>query len=360
MPSDQSIKRATDKPVGKSPVIQSSTQNEVQRTIAPTLSVVIPVYNEEGNIASLYERLVSSLSSIGQAWEVIFVDDGSTDKSFEQLSKLALNNQSLKVIRFVRNFGQTAALAAGIDYAQGKIIIPMDADLQNDPADIERLLNKLDEGYDVVSGWRKDRKDGLFLRLIPSWLANRLISTISGVRLHDYGCSLKAYRREVIKDVRLYGEMHRFVPIYASWMGAKVAEIPVTHHARQFGESKYGISRTLKVVLDLLTVKFLSSYFTKPIYLFGMAGIWSLFFSFCAFCYMVVLKYWYDTTFIETPLPILVAMFFMVGIQLILMGLLAELVMRTYHESQGKRIYVVKTALNLDNTQQNNASSYEN
>ncbi|HIN65424.1 MAG TPA: glycosyltransferase, partial [Candidatus Obscuribacterales bacterium] len=251
-------------------------------------------------------------------------------------------------VRFVRNFGQTAALSAGIDHAKGSIIIPMDADLQNDPADIDRLIEKLEEGYDCVSGWRKNRKDGLMLRLIPSWTANKIISVISGVPLHDYGCSLKAYRREVLEGVRLYGEMHRFVPIYATWMGAKVTEIPVNHYARQFGQSKYGINRTIKVVLDLITIKFMSSYLTKPIYIFGSAGLWSLVACAAAFVWMVVLKYGYGTSFIETPLPVIVSMFFMVGIQLILMGLLAEILVRTYHESQDKRVYTVKKKVNLD------------
>jgi glycosyltransferase involved in cell wall biosynthesis len=314
----------------------------------PDISVVIPVLNEEENVDRLLEKLQSSMALLGRSWEVIFIDDGSTDGSFEKLRGFAADDARIKVIKFVRNFGQTAALAAGIDYADGQVIIPMDADLQNDPADIKQLLNKLDEGYDVVSGWRKERQDEFFTRLIPSWTANKIISVISGVRLHDYGCSLKAYRREVIKDVRLYGEMHRFVPIYASWMGAKVAEIPVTHHARQAGVSKYGISRTFKVILDLMTVKFLSSYATKPIYVFGSAGLWSFVASFLGFGAMVVLKYWYHKSFVETPLPVLVTMFFMLGMQFILMGLLAELLMRTYHESQGKRIYIVKAELNTN------------
>ncbi len=312
----------------------------------PELSLVIPVYNEEENIDLLYEKLLFALSELGRAWEVVFIDDGSSDHSFEHLEKLALQDDRIKVVRFVRNFGQTAALAAGIDHSLGRIIIPMDADLQNDPADVKSLLTKMDEGYDVVSGWRKDRQDEFFTRLIPSWCANKIISTISGVRLHDYGCSLKAYRRSVVKNIRLYGEMHRFVPIYASWQGAKVAEIPVNHHARKFGKSKYGLSRTFKVVLDLITVKFMSSYFTKPIYVFGTAGICAIAVSIVGFAWMLILKYFYDTTFIETPLPVLVAMCFMVGIQFILMGLLAEILMRTYHESQGKRIYAVDTRLN--------------
>jgi glycosyltransferase involved in cell wall biosynthesis len=313
---------------------------------APELSIIVPVYNEQENVDHLLKQLRASLATLGRTWELILVDDGSVDGSFAKLQEHALLDSRVKVIQFVRNFGQTAALAAGIDLAQGEIIIPMDADLQNDPADIQILLDKLSEGYDVVSGWRKDRQDALLTRLIPSWVANKIISVISGVRLHDYGCSLKAYRRAVIKDVRLYGEMHRFVPIYASWMGAKVAEIPVNHHARAFGQSKYGISRTFKVILDLMTVKFLSTYATKPIYVFGAAGLWSFAVSFLTFGWMVVLKYWYHTSFVETPLPVLVAMFFMLGMQFILMGLLAELLMRTYHESQGKRIYIVKSAIN--------------
>ena len=312
------------------------------------LSLVIPVFNEEENIDRLFEKILEALGRLGHPWEVLFIDDGSTDSSYEKLEQIAKKDKRVKVVRFVRNFGQTAALAAGIKYASGDIIIPMDADLQNDPVDIERLLAKLDEGYDVVSGWRKDRKDDFIMRTIPSWSANKLISLISGVALHDYGCSLKAYRKEVLKDVRLYGEMHRFVPIYAYWAGAKVTEIPVTHHARTFGKSKYGIGRTINAVLDLMTINFLSNYVTKPIHIFGSAGIWCFILSFAAFGWMVVLKYFYGVTFIETPLPILVAMFFMVGVQFILMGLLAEIVVRTYYETQDKQIYVIKSAVNVD------------
>lgn len=330
-------------------VLTTAKTKEKAKTIASkSLSVVIPVFNEEDNIEALCSKTISSLNQLGHPWEIIFIDDGSTDTSYEKLEEIAYGQLSLKVIRFVRNFGQTAALAAGIDFAKGEIIIPMDADLQNDPADIGKLLDKLDEGYDVVSGWRKERHDEFITRLIPSWVANKIISIISGVQLHDYGCSLKVYRREVIQDVKLYGEMHRFVPIYASWEGAKVTEIPITHYARRFGKSKYGISRTFKVVLDMFTVKFLSSYFTKPIYVFGMAGFLCLGISLAAFAWMVVLKYFYNTTFVETPLPILVAMFFVVSIQFMLMGILAEIMMRTYHESQNKRIYKVKSALNTD------------
>lgn len=315
----------------------------------PALSVVIPVYNEEDNLKQLYEKIKSSIEPLRKSWELLLIDDGSSDNSYGILQELSAADPRLKVVRFVRNFGQTAALSAGIDFARGEIIIPMDADLQNDPADISRLLAKLDEGFDVVSGWRKDRKDEFFTRLLPSWMANKLISVISGVPLHDYGCSLKAYRHEVIKDVKLYGEMHRFVPIYATWMGAKVAEIPVTHYPRQFGKSKYGLSRTFKVVFDLITVKFLSAYATKPIHIFGFIGLGCFIMSVLGFTWMVYLKFFVtpSTSFIQTPLPVLVAMFFMLGVQFILMGLLAELMVRTYHESQDKRIYKVKSTLNI-------------
>lgn len=322
-------------------------KNTVYASGQPVLSVIVPVFNEEENVDILFRRLWDTLGELQQPYEVIFVDDGSTDNSFSKLSVLAQSDKRFKIVRFVKNFGQTAALSAGIDYATGEVIIPMDADLQNDPQDIKNLLNKLDEGYDVVSGWRKHRQDNLFTRLIPSWVANKLISIISGVSLHDYGCSLKAYRRQVIKDVRLYGEMHRFVPIYATWAGARVAEIPVRHYARKFGESKYGIFRTFKVLLDLLTIKFLSTYATKPIYVFGFAGLGSFGVSIALFGWMIVLKYCYHTTFVETPLPVLVAMFFMLGVQFVLMGLLAELMTRTYHESQGKRTYKISSMVNL-------------
>lgn len=329
-------------------LVTPGIKQEQSKVSNRTLSIVIPVFNEEENVDILCSKVIVVMNNLGYPWELIFIDDGSTDTSYAKLSHIAANHANIKVIRFVRNFGQTAALAAGIDYAEGEIIIPMDADMQNDPRDIEKLLAKIDEGFDVVSGWRKERKDELITRLVPSWLANKLISAISGVKLHDYGCSLKAYRRDIIKEVKLYGEMHRFVPIYASWEGAKVTEVPVNHYPRWFGKSKYGISRTFKVILDLLTVKFLSTYMTKPIYVFGSAGFISLAISIAAFIWMVILKYSYDTTFIETPLPILVAMFFMVGVQLILMGLLAEIMMRTYHEAQDKRIYKIKSAINMD------------
>ncbi len=317
---------------------------------APYLSLVIPVFNEEENLPILYGKLLENLAAIDAPWEAIFVDDGSTDNSFLELTKIAAKDQRIKVVKFSRNFGQTAGLAAGIDHSSGEVIVPLDADLQNDPKDIQMLVQKLAEGYDVVSGWRKDRHDALFSRKIPSWIANKIISVVSGVSLHDYGCSLKAYRRKILKDIRLYGEMHRFVPIYASWLGARVTELPVTHHPRTHGQSKYGISRTFKVVLDLITVKFMASCFTKPIYLFGSIGIGAILLSWAAFVWMVILKFWYHTTFIQTPLPVLSAMFFLVGVQCLLMGLLSEMLMRTYHESQGKSIYRVDEVVNLPPT----------
>lgn len=312
------------------------------------LSIIIPVCNEEDTLIELYNQLIDALKKIGCTWELVFVDDGSTDRSYEIIKDLWLKDSTVRVIKFARNYGKTPALSAGHDYSRGKIIIHIDADLQNDPKDLCRLLDKLNEGYDVVSGWRKKRHDELFLRLIPSWIANRLISRMTGVKLSDYGCCLKAYRREAIADVRLYGEMHRFVPIYASWLGAKVVEIPVIHHPRRFGKSKYGISRTFKVLLDLITVTFMSNYLTKPIYVFGSAGLLSLLGSFAAFTWMVILRFCYATHFIDTPLPVLVTMLFAVGVQLILMGLLAELLIRTYHESQGKRTYNIRTVLESD------------
>jgi glycosyltransferase involved in cell wall biosynthesis len=305
----------------------------------PRLSVIIPVYNEQDNVEELYERLATS---IGPDDEVIFVDDGSVDSTHDRLVHATANDARVRIIRFRRNFGQTAALSAGIDHAMGDIIVPMDGDLQNDPTDIPRLLEKIDEGYDVVSGWRIDRQDPLGRRL-PSQVANRIISWISGVRLHDYGCSLKAYRRDVLEDVRLYGEMHRFVPIYASWQGARVTELPVTHHPRTRGKSNYGIERTLKVVLDLIVVKFLSSYATKPIYVFGGFGIVSLLMAVLTFLWMLYYKITGLKDFVQTPLPLVVAMFLLVGCLGVLLGLVAELSVRTYYESQGKRTYAIRS-----------------
>lgn len=312
------------------------------------ISVIIPIYNEHDNIFPLYEKLASELPLLGRDFEVILVNDGSVDGSDELLAQVSAKDERFKVVNLRINFGQTAAMMAGIDYARGTIIVPMDGDLQNDPADVRRLIEKLDEGYEVVSGWRKDRQDAALRRNFPSRIANRLISWISGVHLHDYGCSLKAYHRDVIKGVKLYGEMHRFIPIYASWRGARVTEIPVTHRPRIHGTSKYGLERVAKVVLDLLVVKFLAKYATKPIYVFGGFGILTIGVSFISGFYAVYLKLFEGTSFIQTPLPLLTVMAFITGIMSILMGLLAELIMRTYYESQNKPVYLVKNTLNIE------------
>ena len=311
----------------------------------PEVSVFLPVYNEEPNLRPLHAKLDAALRALGRSAEIVYVDDGSTDDSLKILREIAEMDRRVRVVALRRNYGQTAAMAAGIDAARGKVLIPMDADLQNDPADIQRLLDKLDEGYDVVSGWRKNRKDKMVTRKLPSMIANRLISWIGGVPLHDYGCSLKAYRRESLQDVRLYGEMHRFIPIYASWAGARVTEIPVEHHARTMGKSKYGLSRTLKVVFDLMTIKFMASYQTKPIYVFGSFGMLAFAISLLAGLYAVFLKIIHKADFVQTPLPILTIVMFAVGVQFLLMGLLAEMLVRTYHESQAKAIYAVRERL---------------
>src|SRR5689334_10529193 len=316
---------------------------------APEVSVFLPVYNEEPNLRPLHAKLDAALRSLGRSAEIVYVDDGSTDDSLKILREIAALDPRVRVVALRRNYGQTAAMAAGIDAARGKVLIPMDADLQNDPADIRRLLEKLDEGYDVVSGWRKNRKDKMVTRKIPSMIANRLISWIGAVPLHDYGCSLKAYRRESLQDVRLYGEMHRFIPIYASWAGARVTEIPVEHHARTMGKSKYGLSRTIKVIFDLMTIKFMAEYHTKPIYVFGSFGMLAFAASIFAGLYAIFLKFanflglpQYHADFVETPLPVLSIVMFAISIQFFLMGLLAELLVRTYHESQDKAIYAVR------------------
>lgn len=316
---------------------------------APEISVFLPVYNEEPNLLPLHAKLDEALKSLDRSAEIVYVDDGSTDGSLKILREIAELDPRVRVVALRRNYGQTAAMAAGIDAASGKVLVPMDADLQNDPADIKRLLKKLDEGYDVVSGWRKNRKDKMITRKIPSMMANRLISWIGGVPLHDYGCSLKAYRRESLQDVRLYGEMHRFIPIYASWAGARVTEIPVEHHPRTMGKSKYGLSRTLKVVFDLMTIKFMASYQTKPIYVFGSFGMFAFAISFFAGLYAVFLKIFHKADFVQTPLPILTVVMFAVGVQFLLMGLLAEMLVRTYHESQAKAIYAVRERLGFRN-----------
>ncbi|MGI8836254.1 MAG: glycosyltransferase family 2 protein [Pyrinomonadaceae bacterium] len=319
--------------------------------VKPEVSVFLPVYNEEPNLLPLQAKLDEALQSLGRSAEIIYVDDGSSDGSLNVLRQIARLDDRIRVVALKRNYGQTAAMAAGIDAAQGEVLIPMDADLQNDPADIIRLLDKMDEGYDVVSGWRKNRQDTLVTRKIPSMIANRLISWIGGVPLHDYGCSLKAYRRESLADVKLYGEMHRFIPIYAAWAGARVTEIPVTHHPRTMGQSKYGLSRTVKVIFDLITIKFMASYQTKPLYLFGWAGLLTFGVSLLSALLAALMKFagWpYHADFIQTPLPVMAMVMLVLGIQLFLMGLLAEMLVRTYHESQAKRIYAVRERVGFE------------
>jgi glycosyltransferase involved in cell wall biosynthesis len=329
-----------------------STELTVAGDKRPEVSVFLPVYNEEPNLLPLHAKLDDALKTLGRTSEIIYVDDGSNDGSLKVLRELARLDSRVRVVAFKRNYGQTAAMAAGIDAAKGEVLIPMDADLQNDPADIVRLLEKLDEGYDVVSGWRKNRQDKMITRKIPSMLANRLISWIGGVPLHDYGCSLKAYRRESLEDVRLYGEMHRFIPIYAAWAGARVTEIPVEHHARTMGKSKYGLSRTVKVVFDLITIKFMASYQTKPLYLFGWAGLLTFVVSLLSTLFAFLMKFasWpHHADFIQTPLPVVAMVTLVLGVQLFLMGLLAEMMVRTYHESQAKSIYAVREKIGFEN-----------
>jgi len=308
------------------------------------LSVIIPVYNEEESLPILYQTLCNTLQEATKDhWEVIFIDDGSTDNSLNILEQLAANLPShISVISLRRNFGQTTAIAAGIDHSTGEVIVLMDADLQNDPADILRMLEKIEQGYDVVSGWRINRQDTFITRTLPSQIANWLISFVTGVYLHDYGCTLKAYRREVITGFRLYGEMHRFIPAYANSFGAKMIELPVTHHPRKYGKTKYGLGRTIKVVLDLLTVKFLMSYAQKPIYLFGGAGMILVGLSLVTLLILIARRLWLDEHMIRSPLLLMSTMFFILGFQSILLGLLAEVLVRTYHESQHKPTYTIK------------------
>lgn len=310
------------------------------------LSLVIPVYNEKDNLPLLMNAIETALAPLQRTWEVIFVDDGSTDGSVDVLSSLAEKHpEHVRVVVFRRNFGQTAAIAAGIDHAEGGIIVLLDADLQNDPADIPMLLAKLDEGYDLVSGWRKDRKDNRFTRTIPSNLANGLISWVTGVRLHDYGCTLKAYRREALEGFRLYGEMHRFIPVFAHSVGAKITELPVRHHPRKFGAAKYGLERTVKVILDLFTVKFLLDYSHKPMRLFGGTGISLIGVSAILLAYLFIRRVFFLVSVLGSPFFQISVMLLILGFQSILMGLIAELLARTYHESQSKPTYTVRAVL---------------
>ena len=318
------------------------------------LSIAVAVYNEEESLPHLCAKLHDVLSKLGKSYEIVLVDDGSTDKSWAVMNEQANRYPNLKLVKFRRNYGQTAAMSAGIAESDGAVLVTLDADLQNDPADIPALLAKLDEGYDVVTGWRKNRQDAFINRKLPSMMANRLIGKLTGVQLHDYGCSLKAYRRDIIGQVRLYGEMHRFIPALCRWVGGTVTEIPVNHHARQFGTSKYGISRTLRVVLDLLTVKFLLTYSTRPIQVFGKIGLHFAAFALLlagvvgleallAVCGVMSTPWWGGLLLVKRPFWVITPLMFLgFALQFIVLGLLAELTTRTYHESQNKAIYDIR------------------
>jgi len=326
---------------------------EARSSVAPEVSIVVPVLNEQDNIRPLYEQITQTLTprqqqaGAGHNYEIIFIDDGSSDNSFAVLSQLQKADNKLRVIRFRKNFGQTAALSAGFTHARGKIIVAIDADLQNDPADIPKMIAKLNEGFDVVSGWRKKRHDNAITRLLPSVIANWLIAKITGVKLHDFGCTLKAYRREVLAETKLYGEMHRFIPALASWSGAKIAEMVVNHRPRTAGAAKYGLGRTLKVILDLITVKFLGSFSTKPIYIFGGMGLASALGAVVSGLAVLYQKFISASHLAmnRNPLLILTALLIAATIQFILMGLLAELLVRTYHESQNRPTYTIREIL---------------
>jgi dolichol-phosphate mannosyltransferase len=310
------------------------------------ISVIIPIYNERENVDALYMQLHPVLRGLDASHEIVFVNDGSTDGSAAELDALAALDRAVKVVHLRRNYGQTAAMMAAIQYSTGEIIVPMDGDLQNDPQDIPRLIEKLEEGYDVVSGWRVDRTEGMDRRL-PSRIANWMISKVSGVTLHDYGCTLKAYRRRFLENVRLYGEMHRFVPVYAAWEGGSVTELPVAHHPRLHGRSKYGLGRAPRVLLDLLVIRFLARSLDRPIQFFGRAGLYSFALAFIAGSYAIYLKVVEGVSFILTPLPVLVALLGLTGLMFVMMGLLAEIQSRIYFESQDKLPYAVRTTRNL-------------
>ena len=312
------------------------------------LSVVVPLYNEAANVAALHQEIKAALEGLDLTWEAVYVDDGSQDETFALLEEIARKDTRAVVVRLRKNFGQTAAMSAGFDHCQGKVVVTLDGDLQNDPKDIPKLLAQLNQGYDIAAGWRFDRQDPWLSRKLPSKLANGLISLITKVKLHDYGCTLKAFRREVIQNIRLYGEMHRFIPAIASWMGVKITEVPVNHRPRKAGKSKYGIGRTPRVVLDLITVKFLLSYATRPIQIFGLWGLAAGGVGFLLACYYTVQRLFFGMPLANKPGLILAVLLIFVGIQLISIGLLGEMQVRTYYETQSKATYTVRQVLNRD------------
>ncbi len=309
------------------------------------ISVVVPVYNERDNVKLLYEKIKDVMIKNGYDHEIIFVDDGSTDGTFDVLKEIAEKDKRFKVIRFRRNFGQTAAMAAGFDYAHGDIVVSMDGDLQNDPEDIPKLLEKIEEGYDVVSGWRKERQDEP-KRVFLSKVANKLISKITKVELHDYGCSLKAYRADIAKNLHMYGEMHRFIPALANIYGAKIAEIPVRHHPRKFGRSKYNLSRTFRVIVDLILVYFMQKFMTRPMHFFGIIGFFLAFLGFLIDGYLAVEKLFFGMNIGHRPLLLLGVLLILTGVNLLGIGIISEILTRIYYESQNKKIYTIKTILN--------------
>jgi glycosyltransferase involved in cell wall biosynthesis len=322
-------------------------QSSKDLTYRCDISIIMPIFNEEENIPIIYKELRDVLDNLKYTWEIIFINDGSFDNSEKIIREIASQDKNIKIINFRKNFGQTAAISAGIDFSKGDIIIPIDADLQNNPADIPKLIEKIEEGYDVVSGWRKNRKDKLISRRLPSWIANKIISLITKINLHDYGCTLKAYRREIIKGVKLYGEMHRFIPVYTYWMGGKITEVVVDHRPRIHGKSKYNIDRIFKVILDLITIEFLSSYVSKPIYLFGSCGLLCLIGGFFIIFILTLDKIIYGLSMIQSPLLLLSSILVILSFQFFLIGLLAEIMIRTYHESQNKTTYVIKDTINI-------------
>lgn len=318
---------------------------------AVDISVVVPLLNEKDNLRTLHREITETMTGklcSEYSYEIVFIDDGSNDGSFDLLKDIQSGDPMVRVIKFRRNFGQTAAMSAGFEHCRGEIIVAMDADLQNDPADIPMLIDKVNEGYDIVSGWRKERKDKAITRRLPSQVANYIIRRITHVDIHDFGCTLKAYKREILQEMRLYGEMHRFIPAVAKWSGARVGEVEVNHRPRGAGDTKYGLSRTYKVVLDLITVQFLGSYSTKPLYVFGRWGIFSAIFSVLMFALVIYQKFQYNFSMNRNPLLILATMLFTASIQFVMMGLLAELLVRTYHESQNRPTYVIKEIIEKD------------